>query len=295
MDFFSAVAAGGVQLAVAFLLLIVISFAAGLLGSLVGLGGGIVLVPALVLVFGVDVHLAIAASLVSVVATSLGTASTAVSRGLTDLRVGMFLETATAVGGLAGALVSVTLLARHGDVLTLVFIPAIVLGALLMLSRRSSDVREVVPPDRWADRLRLGGTFTDPRDGQRTSYRVTRSGTGLLFSGIAGVGAGLLGIGGGIFYVPAMNGVMNIPLRVASSTSIFMIGVTAAGGGFVYLYAGDVSALLAAPVVLGVLAGSVLGIRLQPSASTSLLKTVFVVALVAAAVLLGLRGIGVLG
>jgi hypothetical protein len=180
-------------------------------------------------------------------------------------------------------------------VLILAFIPAVVIGAVLMLRRRSTDVASGGPADARAERLHLGGSFEDPETHHRVPYRVSRTSAGLVFAGLAGVGSGLLGIGGGIFYVPAMNGAMNVPLRVASATSMFMIGVTAAGGAFVYLYAGDVSLLLAAPVVLGIVAGSILGIRAQPSASTRTLKVLFAVVLVFAAVLMAVRGLGGLG
>ncbi len=295
MDLWSTVTTGGVPLLITLLLLVLVSVGAGLLGSLLGLGGGMILVPALVLLFGVDIHLAIATSLVSVVATSIATASTSVAAGLTDLRVGMFLETATAVGGFVGALVAVTVLASRNEILILAFIPAVVVGAVLMLRRRTVDVKTDVPPDATADRLRLGGEYRDPRSGELVPYRVSRTSAGLTLAGLAGIGAGLLGIGGGMFYVPAMNGTMNVPLRVASATSMFMIGVTAAGGAFVYLYAGDVVLLLTAPVVLGIVAGSFLGVRLQPSASTPTLKLLFVAVVGVAAVLMALRGLGVYG
>jgi uncharacterized membrane protein YfcA len=275
------------------LLLALVSIGAGFLGSLLGLGGGFILVPALVLLFNINIHLAIAASLVSVVATSIGSASTSVASGTTDLRIGMFLESTTAVGGLAGALVAVTVLAANDEVLVLLFVPAVIFGAYLMLRQRTTDTRPDVRRDPRAERFGLGGAYTDPRTGQRVAYQVTRTGTGLVFSGLAGVAGGLLGIGGGIFYVPAMNAVMNVPLRVASATSMFMIGLTAAGAAFVYLYAGDVTLLLAAPVVLGVLAGSFVGVRLQPRASTPSLKLLFAIVVVIAAILMALRGFGV--
>jgi uncharacterized protein len=294
MDLLGLTVTSGAQLFLLFAALLLVSLAAGTLGALLGLGGGLILVPALVLLFGIDIHLAVAASLVSVVATSLGTASSQVASGQTDLRIGMFLETATAIGGLLGALVAVTLLAQHGNVIVFLFVPVVIFAAVLMLSRRSGDIRRSVPPDRLAQRLELSGSFRDEKTGVIAPYPVTATGTGLVLAGVAGIGSGLLGLGGGLFFVPAMNSFMNVPMRVASATSMFMIGVTAAAGAIVYLYAGDVSPFLAAPVVLGVLAGSFIGIRIQPSTSVPRLKMLFVIVLLAAAFSMALQGLGVL-
>ena len=286
------VAGLGPWLSLIFLLLI--SIAAGTIGSMLGLGGGIVLVPALVLLFDVDIHLAIAASLVSVIATSSGAAATLVEDGLTDLRLAMFLETATVVGGVVGAAIAVTLLASRGDVLVLAFVPLVILGAVLMLLRRSDDVRASAPADGLAERLKLSGEYYDERRQANVAYRVSQTRTGLAFSGIAGLASGMLGIGGGIFYVPSMNSFMSVPLRVAGATSMLMVGVTAVAGALVFLFAGDVVLPLTAPVALGVLAGSAIGIRLQSGASIPWLKGVFAVVLSAAALSMVLRGVGVL-
>ena len=283
---------GALPPVVVLLVLVAVSILAGILGSLLGLGGGLVLVPALVLLFGVDVHLAIAASLVSVIATSCGTAASQVEEGLTDLRVGMFLEIATSIGGLAGALVAVTVLASHDQVLLLAFIPVILLAAVLMFRGRQSHISAHPLPDRWAERFRLHGSFYNERRGEWVSYQVTGTRNGLALAGLAGVGAGLLGIGGGIFNVPAMNAFMNVPIRVATATSTFMIGVTAAAGAMIYLFAGDVSLVIAAPVCVGVLVGTQVGIRYQWRTSSSLLKMVFVIVLLAAAILMGAQGLG---
>src|SRR5579859_1778315 len=156
------------------LLLLVIAIGAGLLGALVGIGGGIVLVPVLVLLFGVEIHLAIAASLVAVTANSCGAASTFVEEGLTDLRTGMFLETATAVGGLAGAIVAVTFLASHDDILALTFLPVILLALVLLLRQPNTGTRSDARPDWLAQRLRLEGEYVSRATGAIASYRVSR-------------------------------------------------------------------------------------------------------------------------
>jgi len=277
------------------LVLLLLAAAAGAFGALVGLGGGLFVVPILVVVFDVDIHLAVAASLVAVIGTSLGSASTYVEEGLTDIRVGMFLETATAVGGLLGAVVAVTILAAQSQVLILAFVPVVLFAGFLMPRSRDGDIDPDPPPDRWADRLRLHGSYYNARLGRTIPYRVTRTRDGLLLTGISGFGSGLLGIGGGLFNVPAMHGFMNLPIRVAATTSSFMIGVTAAAGAVVYLFAGDLALPLIGPTVLGVTLGSYLGTRAQPRFRAITLRRMFLAILPVAAGLMLLRGIGVLG
>jgi uncharacterized protein len=280
---------------IAIVLVLLLSCAAGAVGSLLGLGGGTFLVPGLVLLFGFDFHVAVAASLVSIVANSLGASARSVEEGLTDLRVGMFLETATAVGGLAGAVLAVTLLAARGDILTLAFIPAVLVAGVVMYRTRAKDTDPTVLPDRVARRLRLGRTYYDTSLGRAVTYSVHRTGGGLALSSVAGFSSGLLGIGGGVFKVPAMNAGMNLPIRVASSTSMFMIGLTATAGALVYLFAGYVILPLVGTVVLGVLVGSYLGGRLQTKTPAPRLKAFFAVVLVIAALLMALRVFGVVG
>jgi uncharacterized membrane protein YfcA len=162
-----------------------------------------------------------------------------------------------------------------------------------MFRKRRTDTVTEPAPDPWADRLRLHGEYTDEA-GRTQSYRVTGTRTGLTLSGIAGVVSGLFGIGGGIFYVPAMNGFMNVPIRVAGATSNFMIGMTASASALIYLFAGEVALFWCAPIVVGMLVGSRLGIGFQRSATVPQLKVTFAVVLVVAAVLMALRGIGLL-
>lgn len=257
------------------------------------MGGGVFLVPTLVLLFGANVHVAIAASLVAVIATSCGSASTYVEEGLTDLRVGMFLEIATAVGGLVGALIAVTVLANHNGILIFAFLSVVLLAAILMVRSRGRDVRPELPPDSWARRLRLGGSYLDPATGKEVPYAVTRTPVGAAFAGVAGIASGLLGVGGGIFYVPAMNAFMNMPIRVAGATSTFMIGVTAVAGAIVFLFAGYLDLALAAPAAIAILAGSFVGTRWAAGAPAPRLKTLFIGILVLVAILMGLRAVGV--
>ncbi|MCI4332350.1 MAG: sulfite exporter TauE/SafE family protein [Thermoplasmata archaeon] len=291
---FVVVTLGGLDPLLALLVLVVIAFAAGTVGAALGVGGGLFLVPALVLLFGIDIHIAIAASIVSVIATSSAAASNDVQSGLTNVRLAMFLETATALGGLAGAIVAVTVLANQSNILVFAFVPVVLIAAALMASSRDRDTVVDPPPDLLARRLRLDGEYVGPVTGIRRRYRVTRSGVGLGFAGLAGVASGLFGIGGGIFKVPAMNTLMNVPLRVATATSTFMIGVTAAAGALVYLFAGDVVLAVVAPVVLAVFFGTILGRRYGHTAPVARLKVLFVGLLVVAAVLMVARGVGAL-
>jgi uncharacterized protein len=274
-------------------LLLAVSFAAGVIGAMMGVGGGLFLVPALILLFGLEVHLAVAASLVSVVATTTGAASSRVGQGMVNLRLGMFLETATALGGLAGALISVTVLASHDTILVFGLIPVIVASSVLMLAGRPREANRLRPPDPLAERLGLGGEYVDPSTGEWEEYRVHRVPTGLSFAGLAGLASGLFGIGGGIFKVPAMNAFMNVPFRIASATSTLMIGVTASAGALIYFFAGDVALLLVAPVALAVFAGSYASTHLGRTWPRERLRQLFVGLLLVAAVLLFLRGIGV--
>jgi len=291
---FAIVTLGSLSPWLSLLILLVVAFAAGMVGAALGTGGGIFLVPALVLLFGLDIHVAIAASIVSVIATSSAAAAGDVETGLTNIRLAMFLESGTAVGGLLGAVVAVTILASQSNVLVLVFVPVILLGDGLMLSSRDRDIVPDPPPDPIARRLRLDGEYVGPVTHIRRSYRVTRTPLGLVFAFFAGIASGLLGLGGGIFKVPAMNAVMNVPLRVATATSTFMIGVTATAGALVYLFAGDVELAVAAPVILAVFAGTVVGRRYGHRAPVGRLKLLFVGLLVAAALLMVARAAGVL-
>ena len=284
----------GITPLLALLLLLLIAYAAGAVGAASGTGGGIFLVPALVLVFGVEIHVAVAASLVSVIATSSAAASEGVESGLTNYRLGMFLESGTAVGGVVGAAIAVTVLASRSDVLVFAFVPVVLFAAGVMAASRARDSVPEPPPDALARRLRLDAEYVGPRSGIRRSYHVTATKVGLAFAVMAGVASGLLGIGGGVFKVPAMNAFMNVPLRAASATSTFMIGVTAAAGALVYLFAGDVALTIVAPVVLGVFVGTVSGRRYAYRASISRLKLLFVGLLVTASLLMVARGLGVL-
>ncbi|MEH2362706.1 sulfite exporter TauE/SafE family protein [Nostoc sp.] len=245
------------------------SLSAGFLGALTGLGGGVVIVPFLSVVCRVDLHYAIGASLVSVIATSSGAASAYVKEGYTNMRLGMFLEIATTFGAVAGAVVAAKI--STGAI-------AIVFGVVLLysayLSRKPySENIDNLPPDPLATRLKLNSTYPTSTGEQSYNVRGVPFGFGVMF--IAGVLSGLLGIGSGALKVLAMDQIMHIPFKVSTTTSNFMIGVTAAASAGIYLNRGYIDPGLAMPVMLGVLCGAVLGARVLVRARVQLLRNIF--------------------
>src|SRR5450755_2553232 len=246
-----------------------VSFVAGLLGSLTGLGGGVVLVTLLTLLFHVDIRYAIGASLVSVIATSSGAAAAYVKEGFSNIRIGMFLEIATTVGALCGAFLATRI---PTAVLATIFGAVLLYSAYLSRKPRPEALRNL-PPDPLASKLRLNGSF--PEGGKNRKYNVQNvpAGFSLMFG--AGALSGLLGIGSGAVKVLAMDQAMRIPFKVSTTTSNFMIGVTAAASAGVYLSRGYVDPGLSMPVMLGVLAGSLLGSRILVKAETKSLRLVF--------------------
>ncbi|AFY31821.1 sulfite exporter TauE/SafE family protein [Calothrix sp. PCC 7507] len=245
------------------------SFTAGLLGALTGLGGGVVIVPLLTSVFGVDIRYAVGASLVSVIATSLGAASTYIKKGYTNLRLGMFLEVATTIGAIIGALIATFITVKA---LTIVLAIVLMYSAYLSQRPRVEQV-ENEPADPIANYLQLNGTYPTPEG--LMSYQVHSLPTGFSVMLIAGVLSGLLGIGSGGFKVLAMDQFMRLPFKVSTTTSNFMIGVTAAASAGVYLTRGYIDPGLSMPVMLGVLPGAFLGAKVLVGANTQILRIIF--------------------
>lgn len=242
---------------------------AGFLGSLTGLGGGVVIVPLLTLLLKVDIRYAIGASLVSVIATSSGAAAAYVKEGFSNIRIGMFLELATTLGALAGAMLA----AHVPTALIAVIFGLVLIWSAWLSTRRQADHPYAGPPDRLAARLRLNGTYPTPEG--KAAYQVRGIPAGFSLMALAGVLSGLLGIGSGAVKVLAMDQAMRIPFKVSTATSNFMIGVTAAASAGVYLHRGYIDPGLAMPVMLGVLAGSLLGARLLFGAKTRVLRMIF--------------------
>jgi uncharacterized protein len=242
---------------------------AGFLGSLTGLGGGVVLVPLLTLFFKVDIRYAIGASLVSVIATSSGAAAAYVKEGISNIRIGMFLEIATTLGALLGAFLAAKVsTSAIAVIFGAVLLYSAYLSARVRVRTKSDDI-----PDPLATRLQLNGSFPTP-DGIR-HYFVRHVPAGFAFMFGAGSLSGLLGIGSGAVKVLAMDQAMRIPFKVSTTTSNFMIGVTAAASAGVYLSRGYIDPGLSMPVMLGVLAGSLVGTRILLHAETKWLRLVF--------------------
>jgi len=256
------------------LLVALASLAAGLLGSLTGLGGGVVIVPLLALAFHVDIHYAIGASLMAVIATSSGSAAAYVREGFSNIRIGMFLEIATTLGALVGAYLA-TITPTKG--IAIVFGCILIFSAAISNRRRSASGAET--PDPLARTLRLNGSY--PVAGEKQPYNVRRIplGFGMMFG--AGTLSGLLGIGSGAVKVLAMDEAMRVPFKVSTTTSNFMIGVTAAASAGIYLSRGYIDPSLAMPVTLGVLAGSLIGAKLLVRARTKFIRILFAIVIAA--------------
>jgi uncharacterized protein len=246
------------------------AFLAGLLGALTGLGGGVVIVPLLTLVFGIDFRYAVGASLVSVIATSSGAAVAYVREGYTNVRLGMLLEVATTIGALFGA----TLAGWIAPSALAVVFGLVLLGSAWFAAQPRPE-HVVESPDPLATRLRLDGTY--PSLQGEKHYHVQRVPLGFGIMAGAGALSGMLGIGSGALKVLAMDQAMCLPFKVSTTTSNFMIGVTAAASAGIYLARGYVDPGLAMPVVLGVLAGATLGARVLATTRSALLRVIFAI------------------
>lgn len=261
---------------------------AGVIGALIGLGGGVIITPVLVLGFGVDIRYAMGAALASVIATSSGAAAAYLRDGISNMRIGLFLCTATTVGAVCGAMLAVEL---NAAVLSVIFGVALLVTVVLSL-RKNPDLNTATDQsDPLAEKLRLPGVM--PEGGQLKSYTVHRVVPGFLMMWVAGVLSGLLGIGSGAFKVVAMDQLMRIPFKVTTATSNFMIGVTAAASVGIYLKRGYLDPALVAPVALGVLAGAFVGAKLLPVAPVKLLRIIFLSLVSLIAVQMVLRGFGI--
>jgi uncharacterized membrane protein YfcA len=244
------------------IILLLGSYFAGLLGSLTGLGGGVVIIPLLTLLLHVDIHYAIGASLVSVIATSSGSAAAYVKEGITNIRLGMFLEIATTAGAFTGAILAVYIPPHHIAVL---FGIILIFSAILSLLKKAEHINR--QKTFLAEKLKLGGSY--PVNGELVEYGVSNIAGGFFMMIFAGIISGLLGIGSGALKVVAMDGIMRIPFKVSTTTSNFMIGVTAAASAVVYLQRGYIHPGIAMPVVIGVLFGAISGSKILVNTQSS--------------------------
>jgi len=268
--------------------LFLISIVAGLLGSLIGLGGGVVVVPVLTLLFHIDIRLAIGASIVSVIATSSGAASAYVRERMTNLRAGMFLEIATTTGAVTGAYLTTVLPTRF---LFVLFGCVLAYSAVATFKKRHAAAALTVSHDRLANYFDLHGSYYDQFDQKEIAYKVTGTRLGLFMMYVAGMVSALLGIGSGALKVPAMDIAMHLPMKVSTATSNFMIGVTAAASAGFYFARGQIDPIIAAPVAAGVLGGSMLGAKVLGKIESKVVRLIFVVVLIVISVEMLQRGV----
>ena len=284
---------GSVDLALFVVLLVLVAIAAGLVGSLTGLGGGVVVIPILAIFFGASIPIAIGTGFVTILATSSATGAAYVRDRLSDVRIGMFLEIATVPGALIGA--TATVLITHANLDAALFVAlGIVLFAIIpgSLARRNIELPPPMPQDARSRYLGLTGEYHDAALNTDVNYQAARTSPALGVMFGAGMVSGMFGIGGGVFKVLALERFLNLPMKVSTATSNFMIGVTAAAGAGVMLAAGYVNPIVAAPVAIGTAFGAYLGSRLLPGLRNRTVRLLFLPVIAALAIEMILRGFG---
>jgi uncharacterized protein len=271
--------------------LLVAAFSASALGGVLGMASGIFIVPILTLLFGVSMHIAIGASIVSVIACSCGSAKPFLQERLTNIRLALVLETATTLGALSGVLLIgvVPISFLYG-----LFAVILVISAKQMLARRREVVAASAPDGRsWATLLRLHASFPDRSLGHEVHYQVGPVPLGLSLMYGAGLISALLGIGSGVFKIPARDTALRLPIKVSSAPSNFMIGVTAAASAGAYFVRGDIDIGIAGPVALGSVVGALVGARLLMGLPADKLRIFFVIVLAALSILMFLSAFGI--
>jgi uncharacterized membrane protein YfcA len=279
-----------VSLTVFSLAVLFTSVGAGAVGSILGLGGGILLIPILTIFYGVDIHYAMGASIISVIATSSGAAASYLRTGLSNLRVGLFLVMATISGALVGALLAGVVPVRA---LELILGLALSYSAFTTIRQLHDELPEHLGEDRHAIRFDLGGRYHDLRLQREVAYRAHRVAPGFAAMFGAGLLSGMLGIGSGAFKVLAMDYLMRLPMKVSTATSNFMIGLTASASAGIYFSRGDINVLIVAPVAIGVLAGAYLGTTLMARMRNTTVRKLFLPIVVYLAISMILRGLGI--
>lgn len=267
------------------LALLAIAIGAGVIGALFGLGGGIIFIPVLTVLFDLDAQAAAAASLIGIVATSTGSASGYVKEGRSNIRLGMMMEITTSIGAIIGATIAIYI---ESWVMLVVFAAVMVVSGLKMAL--SPERRGPEPPHD----MPMSFTYTDPADRKEHSYCVENSAGGMALCTVAGVVSSLAGVGGGVIKVPLMNIYMHVPIKVASATSSYMIGITAFTGAVIYLLHGAVIADVAAAVAIGAFIGALIGTRVSNKMAAASLKRYMVVVYFAMAIIVLLKAGGVL-
>lgn len=274
------------------LLMLGVGIFAGIMGSILGIGGGMIVTPIVTLAMGLDIKYAIGASIIAVIATSSGSTIAFLKDDVLNLRVAMFLEIATTIGAIIGAL------------LTGVFDPMILyilFGSLLVFSswnmyrkmRSGQEVLQQVKADKWAEKFNLNSSYYDKNTKQQVDYQVENVPGGFLIMLGAGLASGMLGIGSGAFKVMAMDGAMKMPLKPSSATSNLMMGVTAAASATVYFFNGSIRPDLAVPLALGILGGSTIGTRIMQVLPSKIIRLIFIPILLYLGLQMILKGFGV--
>lgn len=274
------------------LLMLGIGIFAGIMGSILGIGGGMIVTPIVTLAMGLDIKYAIGASIIAVIATSSGSTIAFLKDDVLNLRVAMFLEIATTIGAIIGAL------------LTGAFDPMILyilFGSLLVFSswnmyrkmRSGQEVLQQVHADKWAEKFNLNSSYYDKNTKQQVDYQVKNVPGGFLIMLGAGLASGMLGIGSGAFKVMAMDGAMKMPLKPSSATSNLMMGVTAAASATVYFFNGSIRPDLAVPLALGILGGSTIGTRIMQILPSKIIRLIFIPILLYLGLQMILKGFGV--
>lgn len=273
-----------------------IAVLAGFLGSLVGLGGGIIITPALTILFGFDIKYAIGASIVAVIATSSGSAIAFVKDHVSNMRVGMLLEVFTTAGGVVGALMAGVFSSK----LLYIFFSLILLNSFYGMLKKTGLItkvkkeEEIVENDKHADKYKLNSTYYDKATGETVKYNVTNVPQGSLVMFGAGFASGLLGIGSGAFKVVALDTYMKLPIKVSTATSNFMMGVTATASALIYFFNGTINPALAAPIAIGTLIGSRTGAKVMQRLDAKYIRYIFLPILLFTIINMFLKGLGVL-
>ena len=275
---------------------IIIAVLAGFLGSLVGLGGGIIITPALTILFGIDIKYAIGASIIAVIATSSGSAIAFVKDHVSNMRVGMLLEVFTTAGGVVGSLMA----GIFSSKLLYIFFSLILLNSFYGMLKKTGLITKVkkeeekVENDKYADRYKLNSTYYDKATGKTVAYNVTNVPQGSLVMFGAGFASGLLGIGSGAFKVVALDSYMKLPIKVSTATSNFMMGVTATASALIYFFNGTINPAIAAPIAIGTLIGSRTGAKVMQRLDAKYIRYIFLPILLFTIVNMFLKGVGVL-
>ena len=266
-------------------MLFCVSMGAGFLGAILGIGGGMIVVPFLTLFLGVDIRYAIGASLISIVATSSGAAASFLKDHMTNLRVAVLLEVGTVAGAITGFLVASFI---QPKLLYFVFAGFLLFSVVMMMRKRGESLSLVDHP--WSQKLKLAGSYPNEK-GEQIAYKVDSVPLGLFYMYGAGILSALLGIGSGVLKVLAMDGAMKLPIKVSSATSNFMIGVTATASAGAYFVQGSIRPEIAAPVAVGIIVGSWFGARAMMKMKPQVIRVIFVVLLSAIAVQMILKGL----